>query len=254
MWRLLRVPAVAVAAVAGTLILSNLNALAYSSGSVGYDVGYLQCSTSASGSFGIVGVDSGWPFISSLHPGNPCLSSEYAQASQPALYVNTGFDPSYTDSNHTTPACATSSGAVTGSASQKAAWAAGCSEAQKDLAYVQLKGIGAGAQFWLDVELANSWCGQSGTNCTDLTLNQFSLQGVVDTLHAAGFGSVGVYSTSAQWRAIVGAYPVTGVQANWVATGVRTAKRAAVYCRSSFTGAPVTLVQFLGSYDRDSAC
>ena len=254
MWRLVRVPAAAVAAVSAAVVMSNVNALAYSSGSVGYDIGYLQCGITATGSFGIVGVDSGWPFISSLHPGNPCLATEYAQASQAALYINTGFDPSYTDSNHTTTTCAANSGGVTGSASQKAAWAAGCSEAQKDLEYVKLQGIGDGARYWLDVELANSWCGQSGTNCTDLTLNQFSLQGVVDTLHAAGSANVGVYSTRAQWSAIVGSNRVAGVQADWVATRVRTAKRAARYCHSSFTGAPVWLVQFLGSYDRDYAC
>src|SRR5256885_10741239 len=44
--------------------------------------------------FGIVGVDSGNPFISSTHPGNPCMADEYVRSPNPALYVNTGYDPS----------------------------------------------------------------------------------------------------------------------------------------------------------------
>src|SRR5438132_6536599 len=54
-------------------------------------------------SFGIVGVDSGNPFISAAHPGNPCLADEYRHTPNPALYVNTGYDPSYVNPDHTLP-------------------------------------------------------------------------------------------------------------------------------------------------------
>lgn len=253
--RLAAVPTLA----AVVLLLNALDAAAFTSGSTGFDIGYLQCGTVyPTGAFGIVGVDSGWPFISSLHPGNPCLASEYAHAPSAGLYVNTGFDPSYTDANHTTSACATKSSIVVGSASQKAAWAAGCSEAQKDLAYVGSVGITSPSGWWLDVETANSWCGQPGTNCNDLSLNQYTIQGLVDTLGAnPSRVPVGIYSNRGLWSSIVGTLPVTGAASNWFASGLRSGKRAGQYCglTYSFSGAPVTIVQYLpSSTDRDYAC
>jgi hypothetical protein len=251
-------PVALIASVGVALALGNLNALAYASGSIGYDLGYLQCGTAyPTGSFGIVGVDTGWPFISSVHPGNPCLADEYAQTPQAGLYINTGFDPTYTDSNHTTTDCASQSASVTGTPAQQAAWAAGCSEAIKDLTYVSDQAITNPAGWWLDVETANSWCGQTGTNCTDLTLNQYTLQGIIDTLLRNSIAPVGVYSTSGQWTSIVGSLSVSGVTLDWVASGARSAKRARTYCGSSFSlsGAPVGLVQYLtATADRDYAC
>ena len=245
-------------AAAAVLLVNNLSAAAFTSGTVGYDIGYLQCGTSyPNGAFGVVGVDSGWPFISTVHPGNPCLADEYAHTATTQLYVNTGFDPVYTDANHTTPECATSSGNVAGTATQQAAWAAGCSEAQKDLAYVTQVGITNPTGWWLDVETSNSWCGQPGTNCTDLSLNQYALQGLVDTLYINATGTIGVYSTSYQWSSIVGSGSVARVSADWYATGQRSTKRISNYCgsRYSFSGAPVALVQYVpGSVDRDYAC
>jgi len=240
------------------LVLGAVNAAAFTSGSTGFDIGYLQCGTVyPSGAFGIVGVDSGWPFISSLHPGNPCLASEYVSSPSAGLYVNTGFDPSYTDSNHTTTDCAARSANVVGTPSQQAAWAAGCSEAQKDLAYVASAGIANPSGWWLDVETANSWCGQAGTNCTDLSLNQYTIQGLIDTLAANSTAAVGIYSTSYQWSSIVGTLPVSGAAADWYASGLHSGKHAAAYCGSShsFSGAPVSIVQYVtSSTDRDYAC
>lgn len=250
----------AVPLAAGAVLLINaLNAAAFTPGTTGYDIGYLQCNSNyPGGAFGIVGVDSGWPFISSVHPGNPCLASEYANSSSSQLYVNTGFDPSYTDSNHTTSDCASKSVNVVGDSSQQAAWAAGCSAAEKDLAYVaqQLPNV-IPTGWWLDVETSNSWCGQSGTNCTDLSLNQYAIQGLVDTLFTSSSASIGVYSTNYQWSSIVGTGSVARVTADWYATGLRSSKRVARYCSSaySFTGAPVALVQYVpDSVDSDYAC
>jgi hypothetical protein len=252
-----RLAAVSILAAA-VLILGAINAAAFTSGSTGYDIGYLQCGSAyPSGAFGIVGVDSGWPFISAVHPGNPCLASEVAHSPSAGLYVNTGFDPSYTDSNHTTADCATRSGSVAGTASQQAAWAAGCSEAQKDLAYVASVSIPTPSGWWLDVETANSWCGQSGTNCTDLSLNQYTIQGLIDTLAANSSAPIGLYSTGYQWSSIVGTLSVHGAVADWYATGLRSGKHVAGFCGSShsFSGAPVTIVQYVpSSVDRDYAC
>jgi hypothetical protein len=297
MFKGLRVPAAALAVAGAALVLGNVGAFAYSSGSVGYDIGYPQCGTRypnvarlaaaapiarsgawwsvavqnppASAStglrtwyrpsyaFGIVGVDSGFPFMSSTHPGNPCLADEYNHAPQPGLYVNTGYDPIYKDANHTTSTCTMQSAAVAGNAEQQAAWAVGCSEANGDYTYASGKGINSAATWWLDVETGNSWCGQPSTACTDLSLNQYTIQGLIDTFTHIGAVPVGIYSNRTQWAAIVGNLPVTGVTSVWVASGTSTAQQAATYCSSSasFAGAPVSLVQFLGSsVDRDYAC
>jgi len=134
--------------------------------------------------FGIIGVDTGFPFISTAHPGNPCLADEYAHAPNPGLYVDTGYDPSYEDANHTVPDCTKKSAGITVSAAQQRAWAVGCSEAEKDLTYVTSQGINNTGGWWLDVETGNSWCGQHGVSC-DLSLNSYSIQGLMDTLVAA---------------------------------------------------------------------
>lgn len=206
--------------------------------------------------FGIVGVDSGNPFISSTHPGNPCLADEYAHTPNPALYVNTGYDPSYEQPDHTTADCTTRSQAVPTDAAHQRAWAVGCSEAQKDLAYVTSQAIVNRGGWWLDVETGNSWCGQHGVSC-DLSLNQYSIQGLIDTLLGNGASPVGIYSNHYLWSAIVGTNTVHGQIADWYATGQSTAQAAAPYCAAaySFTGDPIKLAQFVsGSVDRDYAC
>ncbi len=312
-WRT-RLPAAAITALGALVMLGNTEALAYTSGSLGYDISYLQCSGSAASavrqpaqvgplssaaparsartlqagqaptawwaapqrnppagsaaaprtwwthqglSFGIIGVDSGYPFMSSQHPGNPCLASQYAHAPQPGLYVNTGYDPTYTDANHTTPDCANQSTFIAGTSAQKAAWAVGCSEAQGDYGYASSKGITSPTGWWLDVEIGNSWCGQPGTSCTDRSLNQYTIQGLIDELTHIGAVPIGIYSNNYQWHQLVGNLPVTGATSDWVAIGPGTAQQAATHCSSSdsFSGAPVSLVQFtIGTADRDYAC
>src|SRR6267378_7296488 len=109
----------------------------YTSGSIGYDFSYPQCGVAApNASFGVVGVNAGYPFTYY----NSCLASEYTAASgtgNGAVYINTGYDPTYTaiDGRHTTQDCATRSQAITGTVDQQAAWAVGCSEAQRSSAY-----------------------------------------------------------------------------------------------------------------------
>ena len=267
---------VAVVAAALALLLGQSSALAaslYATGSVGYDISYPQCGTNyPSGAFGIIGVNAGYPFTYY----NSCFGTEwtYAQATAgPSLYINTGYDPSYTtvDSRHSTQACVNQSTAIAGTSAQNRAWAVGCSEAERSVEYASCgdnvipstcSTIVKTAAWWLDVETGNSWCGRPGTKCKDLTLNQYTLQGVVDTLQTSGenpaAAPVGVYSTPAQWTTIVGSHPVKSITADWRATGVTSESAAASSCSASgFTGSstPLWLVQFLpGSYDADYAC
>jgi hypothetical protein len=102
--------------------------------------------------------------------------------------------------------------------------------------------------WWLDVETSNSW------SSTDLTLNTYTIQGIVETLRPATSVPIGIYSTSYQWGVITGGYQPP-VDANWVATGQRTLKKAKKYCLSTgFTGAKIWLVQYVGTIDHDYAC
>jgi hypothetical protein len=241
-----------VAAIA--LLGAHLNAAGafdpYISTTSGYDYSYPQCGVAApSATFGIVGVNAGYPFTYY----NTCLGAEYAAAAKTgnvALYINTGYDPSYTqiDGHHTTQSCATQSQSISGTTSQRAAWAVGCSEASRDASYASSQAAASPRAWWLDVETANSW------STSDLSLNRYTIQGIVTTMRTLTSGPVGVYSTSSQWKAITGGYQ-PAVDANWVATGQRTLKQAKVYCTSSgFTGAKVWLVQYVATYDHDYAC
>ena len=295
--------AAAVAAVTA-FTLSSGSALAYQSGTIGYDVSFPQCTTptaSTSGplptssstprgsipppvptssarsrsvptvvqsratgrtrvapsvvsgfsrTFGIVGVNGGKPFNY-----NPCLADEYHHTPNPAFYVNTGYATIYTDANHTLPDCTSKSAFVSGRADQQAAWAVGCSEAEKDLANVSSQALTNWGAWWLDVEPANSWCSSTGPDCTDLTLNQFAIQGLIDAFRATG-AAVGIYSNKSMWSTIVGANAVHGQSADWYATGTTAATAAKPYCvpSNTFSGAPVRLAQFVNSFDYDYAC
>ncbi len=241
-------PALALAAAGMALFGNQLGALADTSGQTGYDISYPQCGGAyPTGAFGIVGVDAGYPFAHY----NPCLRDQVSHTPNPALYVNTGYDPVYTqvDATHTLPACLTQSGSVTGTDLQKAAWAVGCSEATRSIDYATSQGVTNPSSWWLDVEDANSW------SSTDLSLNQYTLQGVVDTILRQSPAAVGIYSTAYQWTTIVGSLPVSGVNANWVATGASSEKTARSYCGTGFTGAPVWFVQYLhAGFDTNYAC
>jgi hypothetical protein len=222
----------------------------YVSGNLGYDYSYIQCATRApTPKFGIVGVNAGYPFTYY----NSCLSTEFAAASKTgnaAVYINTGYDPSYTqiDGRHTTQDCADKSASVSGTPAQQAAWAVGCSEAQRDESYATAQSAATPKAWWLDVETSNSW------SSSDLSLNRLTIQGILDTLRPATAVPIGVYSTSLQWNVITGGYKPP-VDANWVATGQSTLKRAKRYCSSTgFTGAKVWLVQYVTTYDRDYVC
>ena len=233
---------------ATSLLASQVASVAYTPRSTGYDISFPQCGGAyPTGSFGVVGVNGGYPFVHY----NPCLADQYAHAPHAALYINTGYDPLYTqvDGQHTTPQCLAESASIHGSAEQKPAWAVGCSEASRSMAYAGSQGVARPKGWWLDVETENSW------SSTDLSLNQYAIQGIVDTLRRHSAAAVGIYSTGYQWRTITGGLPVSGVRANWVATGSLSPGEAPSHCGTGFSGAPVWLVQYLeGGFDANYAC
>ena len=235
-------------ATATSLLANQAAPVAYTHGSTGYDISYPQCGGAyPAGAFGIIGVNGGYPFVHY----NPCLADEYAHSPHAALYINTGYDPLYTqvDGQHAIPECMTKSAGIQGSVDQKAAWAAGCSEATRSMAYAASQGVSKPKGWWLDVETENSW------SSTDLSLNQYTIQGIVDTLLRQSPAAVGIYSTGYQWRTITGNLPVSGVLADWVATGSTSAGRARGYCGTGFSGRPVWFVQYLhGGFDTDYTC
>jgi hypothetical protein len=245
------IPLLSIASIlttAGSLLAGQAGPLPYTPRSTGYDISYPQCGGAyPGGAFGVVGVNGGYPFVHY----NPCLSDQYARSPHAALYINTGYHPLYTqvDGQHTTPECLAQSAAIHGSAEQTSAWAVGCSEATRSMAYAASQGVAKPKAWWLDVETENSW------SPTDLSLNQYTIQGIVDTLRHHSAAAVGIYSTGYQWRTITGGLPVTGVRANWVATGSLSAGGAPAHCGTGFSGAPVWLVQYLnGGFDANYAC
>src|ERR1700694_6207071 len=99
---------------ATSLLANQVGPAPYTPGSTGYDISFPQCGGAyPAGSFGVVGVNGGYPFVHY----NPCLADEYARSPHAALYINTGYDPLYTqvDGQHPTPDCLTKPDAVRGS-------------------------------------------------------------------------------------------------------------------------------------------
>lgn len=232
----------AVALVVSISLVAAVGALAatdpYPTGLVGYDVSYPQCGgTTATGSFAIVGVNSGRPFTN-----NSCLRGEYAAAPKstaPSLYINTGYAIAYR--SNITAGCSTLSASVTGTSRQIQAWAIGCSEAETSMSYAAGQGATGPAAWWLDVETANSW------SSSNPSLNRYAIQGAVTRLAQSGL-PVGIYSTASMWSAITGGkFTPTSVAADWEAAGGS--------CSAPFTSSPVWLVQSTTSgFDSDFAC
>jgi len=243
--RVIGLPAVALAALLASLaspIAAAAAASPYPSGQSGYDVSYPQCgSAGPAGAFGIVGVNGGRPFSY-----NSCLQAEYAAAPRsqvaPSLYLNTGYAGAY--GKDVTSTCSASSKSVAGSSAQRKAWAVGCSEAEKSLAYAGQHGASSAAVWWLDVETGNSW------SSSDLSLNRYAIQGA--TTRLGQVGPVGVYSTASMWTRITGGnFSPTGLAADWDVSS------AGGSCTAPFTtpADPVWLVQSTSSgSDSDIAC
>jgi hypothetical protein len=210
----------------------------YVTGSTGVDVSWPNCSASVpKASFGIVGVTGGKAFT-----GNTCLRSEASNFGNLSLYINTAWPGQsyglpYQNSpkacDPTNPNCL--------------AYNYGYNAGLYALQYAQNQGVNSNT-WWLDVETMNSWSGDTAQNIN-------SLQGTIDSLRDATVGTVGVYSTTAQWTTITGGWK--NLLPSWGATTWTTAKQAATYCHGhEFTGGPSYMMQFSPKrgLDQDYAC
>ncbi len=211
----------------------------YVSGSTGVDVGWPNCSAKVpTVSFGIVGVSDGTGYSTNL-----CLAQEAKDFPlNLSLYVNTGWYNQSSYINATSPkVCASGD-------NNCLAYNYGYNAGLYAYNAATSAGVGS-ATWWLDVETANTWN-------SNVTQNQNSLQGERDALVANGVSTVGVYSTSAQWKTITGSW-----QNNWPSWGATTwttATQAHKYCTGhQFTGGPSYLMQYTPKHtklDQDVAC
>src|SRR5579864_2011576 len=224
----------------------------------GNDISYPQCPTGSEPpppAFGIVGVTGGRPFSP-----NPCLPRQFVWAlsatspNQPhlGLYMNTadpgpGTSPNWPQAGTTTPR------ACDGSWSDDCAYDYGWASAQDAFGRaVGVSGTAAAAQYpwWLDVEAANSWAPQNDANAA-------TLQGAIDFFHSMNIASVGIYSTSTDWEALIGPPSASGpfgALLNW-RPGPSNLQDAPGWCARTVTGGRVKLVQFPTSgFDTDYAC
>jgi len=208
----------------------------YTSGSVGVDVSWPNCSVSApKTAFGIMGVTGGLGFSQ-----NTCLAKQASWFTNLSLYVNTGYPGQARGLDYQNAPKTCSSTDL-----NCLAYNYGYNAGQYAVSYATNQGVKSGT-WWLDVETMNSWT-------TDIMQNQNSLQGETDALKASGVTTVGVYSTTAQWQSITGGWK-NGLP-NWGATTWTTARQAAKYCTGhDFTGGGTWLLQFTGRLDQDYAC
>jgi hypothetical protein len=102
--------------------------------------------------------------------------------------------------------------------------------------------------WWLDVESGNSWTSSTAFNVDEL-------QGEVDYLKSVGVGSVGFYSTSADWQTITGGTSSFAAYQSWM-PGAGSLSQAQANCAGGgVTGGGVALTQYPSNgFDADYQC
>jgi hypothetical protein len=208
------------------------SSLQYPSGTYGYDISWPQCKGSTSSTaatlpgqpsypdgttaytVAVVGVD-GW----GTGANNPCLSAEVNWAKRAKrigaapyelyMFLNS---PSSSDTIDQSGPAGTCSNLASSERASCRAYNYGYNAAHLALRYAASEGASS-SLWWLDIE--NDTCGEYWS--CNRTLNSRTIQGAIDFLRSEKI-TVGVYSTSVQWKGITGGYVPTGVQIPiWVA-------------------------------------
>jgi hypothetical protein len=227
---------------------------------VGFDISFPQCGGAepSAPAFAIVGVNGGRAFSA-----NPCLAREYIWATtatspvQPhvGFYMNTGNPGPEASLRWPRPGTATPR-PCDGSWSPACAFDYGWLAAED--AYARARSVAGGAAavgtWWLDVESANSWSENTGSNSA-------ALQGALAYLRSVGVGTLGIYALAADWETVIGASSAAasenapfGGLPNW-RPGARADVDAQSWCTRSVTGGRVMFVQYpSGGFDGNSPC
>ncbi len=237
--------------------------------SLGADVSFPQCGTTLPTpiGFGIVGVNDGRPMTA-----NPCLATELAWAqttltASPAFYANTGNpgplnNPSWPTSQQTPQVCV---GGDSAACSYDWGWTVALNSFQDAVAAETQLGAtspttaAAAVPWWLDVETANSWeslgTGAPATSA-QLANDLSAVQGEVAAFTSVGVATVGIYSTSYQWSAIVGTSGTSLASNDVWLPGYATLSDAQTACTAnSFTGGRVAMIQYPSNgLDGDYVC
>jgi len=233
----------------------------------GFDISFPQCTEALppSPGFGVVGVNGGTTFSA-----NKCLDRELAWANgaangTPAFYANTEnpgpANATNWPTNQQSPRVC--SGANSVACSYDYGWNAArlafanAVNAESDDGASSPTASAIAARWWLDVETGNKWeTLEYGRTSATGTYDEASIEGMIASLENIGIASVGVYSTSQQWKAITvhtePSFPAVPV---WI-PGFGSLATAEVGCGlASFTGGRVAMIQYgsLG-YDGDYAC
>jgi hypothetical protein len=233
-------------------------------GQTGYDISYPQCNGTAlgttptsQGSFDILGVNDGI-----VYSPDPCLAAQYRWASGPpapatvSFYANTanpGSRSSHWPAGQTSPKpCPVekhyrSGTQVFANCSYDYGWNA-AADSFADAANATPSGVPSGAQWWLDVESANSWT-------TDHVANVADIQGGLDYLKSK-VAYAGIYTNSSSWASITSSTRQFSGYPFW-APGATAATAAATCINSSasVTGGHIRYVQYQsGGFDNDYDC
>ncbi len=217
---------------------SALASTVYPAGAEGVDVSHPNCGVAIPRvNFGVVGVNGGLVFSD-----NPCVAAQAKNFTNLSLYMNTGLN-----ANPSSTYYAQAQQGCNGDANC-AAYNYGYNAGTYAINYAKSKGVES-TKWWLDVETMNTWN-------ADVMQNRQSIQGAYDAAVASGATTVGVYSTTSQWKTITGGW--LNNWPSWGATTWTTARQAKTYCTGhEFTGGPSLLMQFMSKkskLDQNVAC
>lgn len=215
-----------------------VHALNYKSGETGIDISWPNCrSNIPSTTFGIVGVTGGLNFHS-----NPCIGYESINFSRSlSLYVNTGYPGlayAYRFSGYPKQCEIKDNYCL--------AYNYGYNAARYASDYAYKNGV-ISQNWWLDVEIVNSWD-------VNTKVNVENLKGYIDGLEQFQKPNfIGFYTYPPEWQIITGGwknkFPV------WVATDSNFREDAIKACKSNgFTGGNVILTQYITNFDTDLVC
>ena len=234
----------------------------------GLDVSYPQCGTRLPDgvAFAIVGVNGG-----RVHAPNPCLGAggddpsllEWA-GRDAELYVNTGNPgpdiSGFWPSGQAEPRECRDEGLLIRADTVDCAYLYGWNAAEDSYrtaldAYVSLGWAEEAAErmpwattWWLDVESANSWRGES-------RLNVAALEGARDFLESMLVAEVGFYSTPRMWERITGGTDAFADHPAWHAGATDLADAQRRCDEPAFTGGELRMVQWVqDGLDRNIRC